>query len=370
MNQTDTHHRVLWRQVWGLAALLAALVFGWMAYGFYQPLILTKLGFSQLAGSLGAIQGLLGAAIEPVVGSLSDRQQQRIGSRLPAIAVGITSAGLLFIAIGLLLQGELPVGGRWIIPVLMTVWVIATIVVRGPAVALLRQFAPTTALPAANSILSLTLGLVGSIEPIFRHVIGLVGASGTFFLGALMLTIGAIAMRSTQPRSTLKLAPPPIGAGVSPAERGTSFRRFQIFGVGIIAGALANLLLRISPQQLVQALAGISPEYLTAAILFCSAIVVVPLQKLLKNWGLTRSMVASLGAIVLTIGAMAIANHPFFAILTIGMAGTALGLLSIAQIPWCLGMLPPQQAGLATGLYFGGIGVASALLSGMSGWKG
>jgi MFS family permease len=360
MNQTNTHHRVLWRQVWGLAALLAALVFGWMAYGFYQPLILTKLGFSQLAGSLGAIQGLLGATIEPLVGLLSDRQQQRIGSRLPAIAVGITSAGLLFIAIGLLLQGDLPVGVRWIIPVLMTVWVIATIVVRGPAVALLRQFAPTAALPAANSILSLTLGLVGSIEPIFRHVIGLVGASGTFFLGALMLTIGAIAMRSTQPRSSLKISLPP-SAGVPP--RRSIARKIQIFGVGMLAGALVNILLRISPQRLAEPLVGTLPEYLTAGMLFCSAIAAIPLQHRLKNWGLARSMVVSFGAIVLTIGSIALVSHPLFSILAVCMAGVAIGLLSIAQIPWCLGMLAPQQAGLATGLYFGGIGAATALLS-------
>lgn len=97
---STTHHRLLWRQVWGLAALLAAIVFSWMAYSFYQPVILTKLGFVELAQNLGIIQGFLGAAIEPLAGSISDRSLRRIGSRLPGIAVGITLAGLLFVARG------------------------------------------------------------------------------------------------------------------------------------------------------------------------------------------------------------------------------------------------------------------------------
>jgi hypothetical protein len=98
MQMNTTYHRVLWRQVWGLAALLAAIVFSWMAYSFYQPVILTNLGFIELAQSLGIIQGFLGAAIEPLAGIMSDRSMHKIGSRLPGIAVGITLAGLLFVA--------------------------------------------------------------------------------------------------------------------------------------------------------------------------------------------------------------------------------------------------------------------------------
>jgi MFS family permease len=73
-----------------LAALLAAIIFSWMAYGFYQPRILEKLGFIGIASSLGVLQGLLGAVVEPCVGGISDRVMRRVGSRLPMIAAGVT----------------------------------------------------------------------------------------------------------------------------------------------------------------------------------------------------------------------------------------------------------------------------------------
>ncbi|HEY9604914.1 MAG TPA: MFS transporter, partial [Allocoleopsis sp.] len=97
MQLSNAHPQILWRQVWGLAALLAAILFSFMAYGLYQPKVLTALGFVELAGWLGIAQGFLGAAIEPLVGSVSDRILRRVGSRLPIISIGVTLAGLIFI---------------------------------------------------------------------------------------------------------------------------------------------------------------------------------------------------------------------------------------------------------------------------------
>jgi hypothetical protein len=48
---------IIWRQVWGLSAMLAAVMFSWMAYSLYQPKILQELGFVKMAAWLGIIQG-------------------------------------------------------------------------------------------------------------------------------------------------------------------------------------------------------------------------------------------------------------------------------------------------------------------------
>lgn len=45
INSLTSRSEILWRQVWGLAALLAAIIFSWMAYRIYQPKILQKLDF-------------------------------------------------------------------------------------------------------------------------------------------------------------------------------------------------------------------------------------------------------------------------------------------------------------------------------------
>ena len=308
MNMNTTYHRVLWRQVWGLAALLAAIVFSWMAYSFYQPVILTKLGFVELAQSLGIIQGFLGAAIEPLAGVMSDRLMHRIGSRLPGIAVGITLAGLLFVATGLLLHSNIPLELRWIIPVLMTFWVMATIVFRGPVVSLLRQFAPTESLPVANSILTFVVSLVGAIAPIFSRAIEFLGAANTFLLGSVMLTIGAVLLWSADPQVTI-YSDADLAKHISTVnsnERGKSncdrlTQWLQIFVIGWISGLLVNVMLRISTQKIHATLATISPEYIAAMILLICAIVATPLEQIVRKWGLNRSMVISLISITLAI---------------------------------------------------------------------
>jgi hypothetical protein len=364
------YHRVLWRQVWGLAALLAAIVFSWMAYSFYQPVILTKLGFVQLAQSLGIIQGFLGAAIEPLAGIISDRSMHRIGSRLPGIAVGITLAGLLFVATGLLLHSNIPVGLRWIIPVLMTFWVIATIIFRGPVVSLLRQFAPTDSLPVANSILTFIVGLVGAIGPIFSRAIEFLGAANTFLLGAVMLMAGAILLWSADPQITidseLDITRHISGINSDRSRPATSrpIEWLQIFGVGSIAGLLVNILLRICPQQLHTNLAIISPEYIAAGMLLVCAIVATPLEPRVRKWGLNRSMLISILAIIVAILLSSISIPLVSIALWIAIfSGIAMGLLLVAQIPWCLSRLPADRAGLSTGLYFGGMGAANAFLT-------
>ncbi len=361
---TIAHHRIRWQQVWGLAAMVAAIVFSWMAYGFYQPVILNQLGFTELADSLAIIQGFLGAAIEPWVGAISDRFLYRVRGRLPMIATGVTLAGLLFVVIGLLLLGNLPLGLRWIVPVLMTFWVIAMIIFRGPAVALLRQWLPIEDLPAANSIITLVFGLVSAMNPVFSRIIGFLGSGITFLLGAIILILGAALLWSVQLHSTLGPMLISIdGPQVLSSPTGLQKSRIKIFLVGLITGLLVNMSLRISPQFLHQTLTAIAPEYLAAAMLLIAAGVALPLGRYVRAGRLNQTMGMGLIAILTAIGASGISSHPLLAIVVLAVSGVALGLLFITQIPWCLKMLPPARAGLATGLYFGGMGAATALLS-------
>ncbi|WP_309732631.1 MFS transporter [Chamaesiphon sp. OTE_75_metabat_556] len=369
MNSTDQH--VLWRQVWGVAALLSAIVLSWMAYGFYQPVILHKLGFDRLAESLGIIQGFLGAAIEPLAGVMSDRVLRRTGSRLPAIAVGVTLAGLLFVTIGLLLHGNLSPELYWIIPVLMTFWVISMIIFRGPVISLLRQFAPTASLPAANSIVTLILGLIGAIGPLFSRVIELLGAANTFLFGAVMLTIGALLFWSNFPQVMVKIEPnlPAtniLAAALSEVPRQSldlQFRQWlQNFVVGFGSGLVTNILLRVCPQQLPKYLFNIPPEQIAAAMLFVCAIAAIPLERKVKKWGLNRSMTVGISSLAIAIVISSISHLTIVSFLVVILGGVALSVLFVTQIPWCLGRLPYRQTGLSTGLYFGGMGAASALL--------
>lgn len=292
VNSFNSRPEILWRQVWGLATLLAAMIFSWMAYGFYQSKILQKLEFVELAGYLGIIQGLLATIIEPAVGGFSDRIQHHLGNRLPMISVGVTLAGLIFVAVSLLLEQKLQGSIRWVVPVLMTIWVIAMIIFRGPAIALLMQFAPITELPQANAVLVLVFGMVGAVGPLLNIFINRIGASMTFLIGAIALVMGAYILRSSTPNHSFN---PHTSNQDIPATT-PPILLFLIFIVGFGAALEVNLLMSIFPRELQTQLPSIKLEFITSGILLVSAIASVPLGEWTAQLGANKAITLGLGA--------------------------------------------------------------------------
>lgn len=123
MSNTIVMRAILWRCVWGLAALQAAITFSWMAYEISQPKILQTYEFTGLVVYLGMAPGLLSAVIDLIIGAFSDRFQITTGSRWPVINIGVILTGLIFVSVALTLQINPGVGWRWILPGLMLFWV-------------------------------------------------------------------------------------------------------------------------------------------------------------------------------------------------------------------------------------------------------
>ncbi|OUL26484.1 MFS transporter [Nostoc sp. T09] len=355
----DSRPDILWRQVWGLAALLAGIIFSWMAYSFYQPKILQKLGFVELAGWLGIMQGLLATVIEPFVGQFSDRIQQRLGNRLPMISIGVTLAGSTFVSVSLLVEQNLLGAIRWLVPVLMTVWVIAIIFFRAPAIALLTQFVPATELPQASAVLVFVFGFIGAIEPVLKIFINSIGASMTFLLGAIALVMGGYILRSLTPVHTLK--PYTIHEDISSSA--PTLLLILIFVVGLGVGLEVNLLMSIFPQELQIQFPGIRLEFITSGILLVSAIASVVLGEWTAQIGANKAMLLGLGTMTGLMGLALLNDIDTFVVGFIVTFGISFSLIFVSMIPFCLGKVPSHQAGLATGLYFSGSAGATALVS-------
>lgn len=358
VNSLNTRAEILWRQIWGLAALLVAIIFSWMAYRFYQPKILQKLEFVELAGWLGIMQGLLAAVMEPLLGGLSDRIQKRLGSRLPMISVGVVLAGLIFVTVSLLVGQNLQVGIRWIVPVLMTAWVIAIIVFRAPAIALLTQFAPKTELPQANAILVFVLGLVGATGPLLNNLLNTIGASVTFLIGAIALVLGVYILRLFTPQNSFepswkqdKSAPIP------------KLLLILMFVIGLATGFEVSISLSIFPQELHTQLPSLTVEFIASAILLVSAIASVPLGKWTSKLGVNKSMFLGLGIITGLMGLTILNDRDILVIGFILAFGIGFSLVFMSMIPLALGKVHPSCAGLSTGLYFGGSAGGTAIVS-------
>ncbi|QSJ17519.1 MFS transporter [Nostoc sp. UHCC 0702] len=358
VNSFNTRPEILWRQVWGLAALLAAIIFSWMAYGFYQPKILRELEFVELASWLGILQGLLAAVIEPLIGRVSDRIQQRLGSRLPLISVGVMLAGLILVTVSLLVGHSIPLGIRWILPVLMTAWVIAIIMFRGPAIALLTQFAPIAELPQANAILVFVFGLVAAIGLMWNARLYSMGASVTFLVGAIALILGAYILRLFTPKHCFDSSTRNQVTAKTP-----TVLLILIFIIGLATSLEINLLLSIFPQELQTQLPGLKVEFITAEILLVSAIASVPLGEWTTELGANKSMMLGLGTMTTLMGVTLLNDNNIIAIGLILAFGVSFSLVFISMISLVLGKIPPNRAGLGTGLYFGGSAGGTAIIS-------
>jgi MFS family permease len=358
-HSVNTRPESLWRQVWGLAALLAAMILSWMAYNFYQPIILQKLAFVELIGWLGILQGLLAAFIEPMIGGLSDRIQQRWGSRLPMISVGVVLAGLIFVTVSLLVEQNLSTDIRWIVPVLMTAWVMTIIIFRSPAIALLTQLVPTTELPQANALLVFVLGAIRATEPLLNTVLHSMGASLTFLLGAIALVLGAYILRSLTPKNSFYPSRSTHDQSVNtPVEM-----LVVIFVIGLATGVEVNLLLSIFPQQLQKQLPNLTVEFITSAILLVSAIASIPLGDWTDKRCADKSILLGLGTMTALMG-LAVLNDSHTLVIGFILAfGISLSLVIISILPVILAKFHPSNLGLGTGLYFGGTAGGTALVS-------
>ncbi len=360
MQASPPESGIVWRQVWGLSALLAAVIFSWTIYGIYQPQILQNLGFAKLAAWLGVFQGALGVVIEPIVGGISDRVMRRRGSRLPMITTGVTLAGLIFVSVALLIQVNLPVEARWLVPVLMTLWVISMIIFRGPVVALLQQSAPLAAIPQANVVLTVVFGLVSALEPLLSYLFRQVGGAITLMLGAIALVVGASVLYALAPPRRL-FAGKQANQPLLPIATAAKLRLAMIFAVGVGTGLCQNLLLRTFPNAL--ATSNLSVPLITSGVLLISAVSAVPLQAAINGLGLSQSMLWGTAAVTLCTGLALLQPNGLVTVGLILLAGAAFGIIFIGQIPFALTTGPNDRAGLSTGLLFGGIGAATALVS-------
>ncbi|MEO1134943.1 MAG: MFS transporter, partial [Cyanobacteria bacterium J06639_1] len=135
--------RILWVQVWGLAAIQGAISLTWVIYNLYLPDLLTQFGFAaSLAGVLLVIENILAAVMEPLMGSLSDRVQRFVTTSFPFITVGLVAASFFFIAIPGTVTFINPVGlMRGLLLVVLVSWAIAMTIFRSPAMSLLGRYA-------------------------------------------------------------------------------------------------------------------------------------------------------------------------------------------------------------------------------------
>lgn len=366
MTASVSSRRVLWLQVWGLATVQGAIALMWVIYNLYLADLLIQVGFPRgLAVGLLVLENLLAMVMEPLMGSFSDRAQQWVGSRFPVIAVGVVLAAVCFILIPFAVVFGWDSGAaRWLLPIILVAWALAMTVFRSPALSLLGRYAFATHLPQAASILTLVGGVAGAMGPLASEFILGLGPVVAFGLGSFVLLVAAGALRLFDPDRTIK--PLDTAANKADGSRAIAHPPVSIPALGLIFGAgvgvgLGFRLLMLSFPQLVQAQAVDNPSLIVGLIFIALAVTAIPAGTLTTRLGNRLGMMIGLAAMAIFCGLMILMQGLVTAAGLAIALGTAFSLVSNSTIPFALSLVPPDKAGLGTGIYFSGGALASSL---------
>lgn len=371
---------VLWGQVWGLAAVQGAITLTWVIYNLYLVDLLTGLGFpASLATGLLILENLLAMVMEPLMGSFSDQFQHRIGTRFPLISLGIILSAGLFLAIPTVLfwgQGPLL---RWLLPLLMVAWALAMTVFRSPALSLLGRYAFRTQLPQAASILTLVGGVTGAAGPLANQFILGMGPVVAFTAGSGVLLLATVALSRCRPNESLlenraedeglegSEGDRTKAAGamqrVQPvAKSALSFKNLGlIFGAGVGIALGFRMVMSTFPALLRQQVPEANPAWVMGVIFIFLALTAIPTGALATRLGNRRAMILGL-ALMTGLTAVMLTVHTLVFGLVIGaFIGGSFSLVANGTLPFALALVPPDRAGLGTGLYFSGGSAAMTL---------
>jgi MFS family permease len=349
---------VLWGQVAGLAAVQGAITLSWVIYNLYLVQLLTGLGFPQgWAAGILVLENLMAIVMEPLMGSFSDRLQHQVGTRFPLISLGVVLAAGLFLGIptvALWGQGSFL---RWVLPLLLIAWALAMTVFRSPALSLLGRYAFRTHLPQAASILTLVGGLSGAMGPLASPWILGLGPLFAFAAGSAVLLLATLALGWVGPSATVDVPP---REAVEPKPLSWPALAL-VFGAGVGITLGFRLLITAFPVVLREQVPGANVAAIMGTIFIALALTAIPAGTIARRMGNQRAMVLGLAAMALLAVVMVSIRTSAVGVVLAVLFGSAFSLVANGTLPFALAMVPPEKAGLGTGMYFSGGALALSL---------
>jgi len=358
-----TTSTVQWKQIWSLTALYASIVIGWIAYHNYQPKLLTKFNFTDLAFFLIAAKAIILIATPPVAGRLGDRYRFKAGHRLPIISGGISFAAMVFMAVAFSLLGNPGEYFRWILPVLIVMWLVAMSIFTSPALSTLELFTPVDKMPSAMAILTIVGNLLYALEPVVIDIIDYLGAPITFMLGGTVVFLSGYALK----KNSLSLFTSNKGEQSLSAKASENMRsRYAfVFVTGIIFGTASSLLLELFPAWLPQALSQVLPydgKWMIVGVLAFSAICSLPMSGLVNKYGLGRSFWLSAGVVLASVLGIVWSVNATLALLSALVFSVAFTSLSVSALPLAIQNANYREKVFCVGIFFSGVAVPEGVI--------
>ncbi|OYD95067.1 MFS transporter [Nostoc sp. 'Peltigera membranacea cyanobiont' 213] len=354
MITSKSHFNILWVQIWVLAVVQGAITLTWLIYNIYLPQLLTQFGFpASLAVALVLFENALGAVLEPLMGGLSDQARRWVGTRFPFISVGMILASALFIAIPCVVSLIPPTTiMRSLLPIVLVAWALAMTIFRSPAMCLLGMYSTPAQLPLAVSVVTLAGGMIGAFKPISYKFILSLGPVYTFAIGSFVMLGAAAVLRLVNPPEAV------VDRHQAEVVKLPLEKLALILGTGFGVAWGIRFLMDVLGKVLKTQLNTDNIDVLMVWIGLAIAIASIPAGIFAVKIGNRQAMLCGICAIVPSLLIMISVGVQIPIILLI-VAGFS--LIVNGAIPFALGLVPQQWAGLGIGTYFGGFALAMSL---------
>ncbi len=346
---------VLWKQLFSLGTLYASVIIGWIAYYNYQPILLEKYNFTDLTLFLYVVQGVIMVVTPPIAGKIGDDFREKAGKRLPIISAGVSFAAMIFMATAFTLFSQPGPVFRWILPVLITLWLFSMALFTSPALSTIELFVPEKRMPTAMAVLTIVYGLLYAIEPIVVQVINFLGAAPTFLLGGVAVFFSGLMLRKNS--TVIPDRPKPNGV----VKSDFTYALFLGMALGIATTILFNLF-PVWMEQKGFSVLGISGDGLTSLVLTAVAVLSFPMSKFTESRSVYLAILLSVLVIFLLIaGIYLMDNHLTLSVLLL-LFVAFYALMSVSYLPLALTVVRDQQKVFGVGIFFAGFELPNGIL--------
>jgi MFS family permease len=363
-NRADS---IQWKQLWSLAAMYASIIIGWIAYHNYQPKLLVKFNFTEYTFLLTLAQSVILVVTPPIAGRLGDRFRFSKGHRLPIISTGISFAAMVFMAVAFTLLSNPGEFFKWVLPVLIVLWLVAMSIFTSPALSTLELFTPVDKLPSAMAVITIVGNLIYSLEPVIVDIIDYLGAPLTFVAGGVVVflsgyslkqnSMGLFQQNSGRPRAvfTLDTKKSPYG---------------YILFLGSSLGLATTALFKVFPGELQASLSGwfaLEGKWMVVGILLISAIFSLPASKIIMRYGTQTVFRYSLVALVISVAGVVLSASGVLALLFAMIFALSFTTLSVSSLPLAIDKANYYEKVFCVGIFFSGVelfdGIADIVVS-------
>ena len=352
---------IQWKQLWSLAAMYASIIIGWIAYHNYQPKLLVKFEFTEFTFLLTLAQSFILIITPPIAGRIGDKFRFSKGHRLPIISTGIAFAAMVFMAVAFTLLSNPGEYFKWVLPILIILWLVAMSIFTSPALSTLELFTPVEKLPSAMAVITIVGNLIYALEPVIVDIIDYLGATLTFVAGGIVVFASGYSLKQNSLGLFQQNAGRPRAAFTFDTRKSPYA---YIFFLGAALGLATTALFKFFPVSLEANLGNWIPlegKWMVVMILLIAAIFSLPASRLTIKYGAQQMFRYSLVAIAVSILCVVLVPSPAVTLLFAVLFALSFASLSVSSLPLAINEANYYEKVFCVGIFFSGVEIFDSI---------